>query len=135
MTANDTPGALTGWLEELSQLVDDAAEQGLEIRLSCYVVDPDRMADCSWSCPTLADVRRIIDGIDRIRGDADYPPPATSGACAECNGSTTVTVTTGKWNYSAPCPGCQPTEFEAFEVDPDHRIIGAYPMYPGGASL
>ncbi|MCV7214712.1 hypothetical protein H7J51_05360 [Mycobacterium crocinum] len=57
--------------------------------------------------------------LDRLR--ATLP---TSETCGQCWGTHKVVVSTGKWNYTAPCPVCRPAEFRAAEIDGDHVVIG-----------
>ncbi|BDB45394.1 MULTISPECIES: hypothetical protein [Mycobacterium] len=56
---------------------------------------------------------------------------ATGGICLFCNDSKEVRLTTGRWNYTAPCPECVgEQEFLAERIDGDHVIIGPAVKWP-----
>lgn len=55
---------------------------------------------------------------------ADIDEEADDAKCPGCAGTEKVRMCTGKWTYTAPCPDCRVTEFDASNIDPDHFIVG-----------
>lgn len=77
---------------------------------------------CLFNGPLSCDealklARTLVAAVDEAREGAENSDDP-------CGGSGKVRISTGRWNYTAPCPSCHPEDFAACEVDGDHFIIG-----------
>lgn len=142
----DNRRLLIRWAAEMVQNNAALSADGVErLRLAIADTDPGMLtssdvnalvglisaaleSDSDWARHIRADdAARMRLAEVRAQSTDDRTHKPASSLCGCCGGSKRVRVTTGRWNYTSPCPECDPAAFAAQEVDPDHRIIGGAP--------